>query len=166
MSSYKRTTGTFVDIYDIEFRAGSKRGRIRSFDTIEADLSVDSGEKVYDLMKNNYFRADRRKDEFVWLLCLNSRLELVGIFELSRGDNGTAIVSIPGIFERLLLAGGRGFILVHNHPSGDVSPSKNDEETTEQLIKASDIMGIRFYDSIIVTDGAYYSFREEGVQIK
>jgi len=61
------------------------------------------------------------------------------------------------IFKRLLPVGAASFIAVHNHPSGDVTPSKGDKETTDQLKKASEIVGLKFLDHVIIGSGQYCS---------
>lgn len=53
-------------------------------------------------------------------------------------------------------------ILCHNHPSNNMRPSRDDERLTDRMKKACDIMAINFLDHVIIGDGSYYSFREEG----
>ena len=56
-----------------------------------------------------------------------------------------------------------GIVCAHNHPSGDVKPSSQDKHFTSELLKASEIMDIRFLDHIIIGDGDYFSFANEGL---
>jgi DNA repair protein RadC len=61
-----------------------------------------------------------------------------------------------------LLAGATCFVLVHNHPSGSVRPSGADNELTQRVKRAGDTMNIRMIDHVILTDGDYYSYSENG----
>ena len=71
----------------------------------------------------------------------------------------------------VIIGAAYGFLLVHNHPSGDPSPSRADRELTERIKKAAELMQLRFVDHVIVTDAAHlipgcapcFSFREAGL---
>lgn len=67
------------------------------------------------------------------------------------------------IFVRLLLSGAAQFVMIHNHPSGDDSPSGMDCQATQRLIEAGKLMGIPMVDSIIIGDVGHFSIREEGM---
>ena len=60
-------------------------------------------------------------------------------------------------------AGCSGVVLAHNHPSGDTEPSREDIETTQRLVNAGEILGIKVLDHIIIGDGKYLSFKEQGM---
>jgi len=65
------------------------------------------------------------------------------------------------IFKRLFAVGASSFVMVHNHPSGNTMPSKNDKELTDKLKKAADLMELCFLDHIIIGDWRYYSFKDD-----
>lgn len=83
--------------------------------------------------------------------------------------NLSEVTAHPREILRPCIAGAAyGFILAHNHPSGDPSPSRSDEVITRKMIEASQIMGIRFMDHVIIGEitpnsPTYYSFRESGI---
>lgn len=122
--------------------------------------SLNSPDMIVNLM-NLVFQADRQAEEHLWLVALNTKGKLLGVFEVSHGTIRESLVSAREIFVRLCLCGATSFVLCHNHPSGDSTPSRNDVQVTRTIKDAADLMGIAFCDHIIIGDGVYYSFREE-----
>lgn len=112
-------------------------------------------------MMNTIFRVDRKAEEYVYILGMNTKCKVVGAFLLSKGTIDSSIVVPRDIFIRLCLCGAGGFIMVHNHPSGSVNPSEEDVYATKRIKECADLMGIKFLDHIIIGDG-YYSFKEYG----
>jgi DNA repair protein RadC len=112
-------------------------------------------------MMNSLFRVNRKAEEHVYILGMNTKCKVVGTFLLSKGTMDSSIVVPRDIFIRVCLCGAGGFIMVHNHPSGSVIPSKEDICVTKRIKECSELMGIRFLDHIIIGDG-YYSFKEFG----
>lgn len=101
-------------------------------------------------------------EEFVYCFALDRRQRLMGLFEVSHGTVDSSFVSPREIFQKLLLMNATAFVMVHNHPSGDVSESEDDIYATNRIKSASDIMGISLLDHIIIGD-AYNSLKERGV---
>lgn len=93
--------------------------------------------------------------------CTKSK-KVIGIFKVNVGTINNSLVNTAGIFTRLLLCGATHFIIAHNHPSGNVSPSPEDEKVTENIKKISEMMGIIFCDHIIIGSG-YFSFLEQNM---
>ena len=110
--------------------------------------------EVLDLHKN--------AEEVFALLTLDIKSNLIGIFLVSRGSISKSLVSPREVFKRAILNNSVAVILGHNHPSGDITPSKEDIKITEKLIEAGEIIGIKIVDHIIVGDNQYCSLREEG----
>ena len=99
--------------------------------------------------------------ERVLSLHLNTRHELIGVHRVSVGCLDSAIVHPREVFQAALLSNARGVIVVHNHPSGDPSPSGDDLLLTRRLAQAAEVVGIELLDALIVGDGGrYYSFKE------
>ena len=96
--------------------------------------------------------------------CLSTRHRLLAWHLLSRGSRSIAPVSIPDVFvPACLTPGTTALIVVHNHPSGDPSPSPDDARLTVRLCAAADVLDIALLDHLIVGDGdRYYSFNEGG----
>jgi len=97
------------------------------------------------------------------LVILNSANMILSTEILSKGTVNKSLVSIPYIFRQYFLCPkAAAFVLLHNHPSGNINPSDNDEEITRRLKEASELMGISFIDHIIITELDYYSYNSNG----
>ena len=101
--------------------------------------------------------------ERFWVLLLNTRHEVLDRIELAHGGLASSPVHPREVFRAAVRAGAAAVILVHNHPSGDPTPSRADLATTTRLCRAARIMGIPVLDHLIVGDGRYVSLRERGV---
>lgn len=117
-----------------------------------------SPDAVYDLARQ--IGLDRAAEEYAYCFALDTKCHLMGMFEVFHGNVNGSIVSPREIFQKLLLLGAVSFILVHNHPSGDASPSQEDAAVTERLRQAGELMCINLIDHIVIGDGNYYSFTE------
>lgn len=107
-------------------------------------------------------RLRHEKREVLLLLMLDTRMALIREEVLTRGTVNAAIVSPRDVFMRALKAGAVNIILLHNHPSGDPSPSRADLAVTDQIRKAGALLDIRLRDHLIIGDLCYYSMKEEG----
>jgi hypothetical protein len=118
-----------------------------------------------NLATHPYFDSER---ECLAVLILNSRLRLKGHALLSIGTIDTMLVHAREVFRTAIVAGAYAIILMHNHPSGDTSPSDNDISITKQLIEAGKVLGIDVLDHLIMTrktpdfPKGYSSLRELG----
>ena len=111
-----------------------------------------------------YFRP-RMQDltvEECHLLMLNNHLEIINSVMLSHGGLVGASVDIRELLRHALLSQATSVILCHNHPSGNLNPSREDDNLTERARKACQTMGIKFLDHLIVSDDKYYSYTEQG----
>lgn len=97
-----------------------------------------------------------------WAILLNNNSRLLHLAHLSSGGLAETTVDVRMLLKQALLHDATCFILVHNHPSGNLRPSKADEELTQRVKRASQAINIRMIDHVIVTEGGYYSFSEEG----
>ncbi len=120
--------------------------------------NLNSPQKIVKMM-NDIYNVTVKAEEYMWLIALDTKCKPIGLFEVSHGTVNSSIVSPREIFVRLCLCGAAFFILVHNHLSHDVSPSREDVETTNRFKKAGELMNIKLLDHIIIGDG-YYSFNE------
>ena len=126
-----------------------------------AEKNLNQGLKIYRLFVEMY-QADRLPEEHAWILALDVKYHLIGIFEISHGTCDMTCVNPREIFMRLCLIGAYGFVVVHNHPTGNVELSNADISVAETLSSAGILMGIRLIDSIIIGDHGYLSMRERG----
>jgi len=99
-------------------------------------------------------------EEVFYVLAVRSSMQVMGVFLLSKGTVICTLVGVREVFERLLLLGAVGFIVLHNHPSGNPVPSEFDQKITRRLKEAADLMGLILYDHVIVGQLGYYSFKE------
>ena len=103
--------------------------------------------------------------ECVYLLCLDAKGQLIREKKLSDGSVNMALISPREIFLEALKDKAVSLILVHNHPSGDPTPSRSDRELTENVAKVGNQMDIPLLDHIIIGDNRYTSFREQKILI-
>lgn len=99
-------------------------------------------------------------EEHFCIFCLNTKNRIVGVHTISIGSLNASIVHPREVFKAAMLNNASAIICLHNHPSGDPEPSREDIETTKRLVKAGDILGIDVLDHIIIGDGRYTSLRE------
>lgn len=110
---------------------------------------------------NQYERYDLSPNEKIIVIGLNTKNEVTIYTEATTGTIRYSHIDMAEIFKPLLLANCSKFIITHNHPSGDATPSKQDIDLTKQIIKASQIMGIEFLDHIIMGENSYTSIISE-----
>jgi DNA repair protein RadC len=105
---------------------------------------------------------DLRKEVFKILL-LNRANRLIKEVFISEGTLDASIVHPRDVFREALLEPAAGIILIHNHPSGNPSPSEEDLRITKQLVEAGRLLGIRVFDHIILAGESYRSLADEGL---
>ena len=118
----------------------------------------DSPARIVKMM-NQLFRMDKLAEEYVYMLALNTRCNIIGIFEISHGNVDGSIYKPREVIIRALLCGASGIILVHNHPGKTTNPSESDIKVMRRMREACDLVGIVLFDSIIIGND-YYSFKE------
>lgn len=109
-----------------------------------------------------YYMEDLRhlNREKLILMLLDNKCRLIKDVTLSIGSVNQTIISARDVYMEALKCGAVYIILVHNHPSGDSTPSHNDFECTERIFNAGQLIGIPLIDHIIIGDNNYYSFKE------
>lgn len=124
-----------------------------------------SQEFVSPEMIANYYMEDLRhlETERLMVVMLNTKHMFLGDFELSKGTVNASMASPRETFINALKAGAVYIILIHNHPSGDPSPSKEDILTTKRIKEAGNIIGISLIDHIIIGDNKYISLKQRGL---
>lgn len=103
------------------------------------------------------------EQEQVRALFFDTRQHLIGESVISKGTVNSSVISPREIFIEALRCGAVGLILVHNHPSGDPSPSREDEQMTRRVFEAGQMIGIYLLDHVIIGDTTYISLRERGI---
>lgn len=125
----------------------------------QTNLELNCAENIMQLM-NNVFKLNKQPEEYMYLITLTTKNKSIGFFEISHGTHNATTAGIREIFIRALLSNAASIILVHNHPSGDPTPSDQDLQFTEKVKQASKLMEIPLLDHIILGKETYYSFHE------
>ena len=112
----------------------------------------------------NYYMEQLRHEEVekVLLLLLDNRLHLIEEYLLSKGTINASLLSVREVLRHALRAGACKFVLLHNHPSGNCTPSSEDLTITKKIKDAGNLMEIPLLDHLIVGDGCYVSLKEYG----
>lgn len=103
------------------------------------------------------------KKEVFKIILLNTKNHVISIEEISIGSLNASIVHPREVYAPAVKRSASGLIAVHNHPSGDPSPSLEDIETSKRLVQAGDIIGVKLLDHIIIGDGKFSSLKEKGI---
>jgi len=138
--------------YKIELiRDGSQKTEVKK---------VSSPSDAVPIIQAYLERVDR--EHFIILL-LDIKNKLIGINTVSIGSLNASVVHPREVFKAAILANAAAIIMAHNHPSGDVEPSKDDIESTIRIKNAGEILGITLLDSIIIGNNYYCSLKERGL---
>ncbi len=144
----------------ITILAACELGKRRQQEGAEKRLQVSSSQDIYD-----YFLQRLRDSpvEECHVLLLNRNLRIIDSKCVGRGGITGTVVDIRLVLREALLARATAIALCHNHPSGNPRPSREDDRLTEQLAKAARTLDVNLVDHIVLTDGAYYSYNDEGM---
>jgi len=124
---------------------------------------IKSSKDSYHLLLRTW---DVNKIEFVEqfkVILMNKAHRVLGIYELSTGGVTGTVADPKLIFMAALKANACCIILSHNHPSGNLKPSRADEDLTEKIKNAGRLLDINIIDHIIITNEGYFSFGDEGI---
>ncbi|MCL2436570.1 MAG: DNA repair protein RadC [Clostridiales bacterium] len=138
--------------------AGMELGRRVATKPRDSKARVNSPDSIVSL-----FMEEMRyyKKEVFTVLLLNTKGEMLGTDKTSIGDLSTTVIHPREVFLPAIKRSAAAVVFIHNHPSGDPTPSSDDIATTKNLVDAGNIIGIPVWDHIIIGDGKYISFREE-----
>lgn len=131
--------------------------RIKIEKHIARQTQITTPESVYDLCKEFAIASQ----ESVIVLTLNIKFELVKKTQIHKGTVSSVTISPRDILHEVLINNGYGFILVHNHPSGDTYPSNEDIKVTKAIEEIAKAMEIKFIDHIIIGRSKFTSLRSE-----
>ena len=120
---------------------------------------ISDSDSAANLLREDLHDLDHEES---WVLYLNNCNRPLDKLMITVGSISSTIVDIRRIVKQALLCNATRIILFHNHPSGNNRPSKEDDRLTERMKKACELLRVYFLDHVIITDGAYYSYREEG----
>jgi DNA repair protein RadC len=123
---------------------------------------ISTSRDAFSILKENW---DESKIEFVEqfkVMLTNRTQKVLGIVEISTGGVSGTVADPKVIFAAAIKASASGFILAHNHPSGNLTPSQADIDLTKKMKEGGKLLEIQLLDHLIVTTEGYYSFTDEG----
>lgn len=126
----------------------------------DVDKKIQGPDDIFNITQN-VIRASEYPEENLWLITLDTKNNITGIFTVSTGSLNASIVHPREVFKRAVLQNAASIIICHNHPSGDVTPSREDINITKRLYEAGKILGIELLDHIIIGDNKYTSLKEK-----
>lgn len=139
--------------------AACELGKRRQAEKAEERQKLDSAAAIYEYMLP---KMQDLPEEEAWVLLMNQNFKLIKSVMLSHGGITETAVDIRLAVKNALLCNATVLALCHNHPSGNTRPSSDDDRLTQRMKKACELMRLHFLDHLIVTDGRYYSYSEEG----
>ena len=143
----------------ITILAACELGKRRQSGKPEERPDLGAATLIYNYMHPQL--QDLDVEEF-WLLLMNQNHRLIKQIRISHGGITETAVDIRIIIREAVLANATMLAICHNHPSGSLRPSSMDNDLTTSIQRACQLMRIKFLDHVIITDGAYYSYRETG----
>jgi len=128
--------------------------------TNKKKVRVNTSAKIYALMLKNWEQIEYR--ESFKILLLDVSKQALGINTVSMGGLSESIVDVRMILQGALLANAKGIVACHNHPSGNIRPSRDDDVVTMRIREASKIIDIKLIDHLIIAKDGYYSYADAG----
>ena len=141
----------------ITILAACELGKRRQMETPEERPDLGTATRIYNHMRP--VLQDLDVEEF-WLLLMNQNHRLIKKQRIAHGGISEVSVDVRILIREAVLCNATQLVACHNHPSGNITPSKQDNELTISLMNACKLMDIHFADHVIVTDGHYYSYHE------
>lgn len=143
----------------ITILAACELGKRRQQETPEERPDLGTATRIYNHM--HPVLQDLDVEEF-WVLLMNQNYRLIKKLRIAHGGITEVSVDVRIIMREAILANATILAVCHNHPSGSLRPSQQDNLLTESIHRACNTMRIHFLDHIIITDGHYYSYHEAG----
>ena len=134
---------------------GRRRHASLNLEKPQVRSSKDAFHALYPLV------SDLPHEEF-WVLLLNKANKIIGSEKISAGGTDATLVDAKVLFRKAIEGQAVSIILCHNHPSGNLKPSQADVDLTKKLKQGGEIVGVQVLDHLIIADGKYYSFADEG----
>ena len=141
----------------IDLKAVFELGRRQTYCPLQPGDVIDSSETVYESYRGRFLRV--KQEEFI-LLMLDTKHQVIREEVISRGGLDVSIVHPREVFKAAIRASAAAVIFVHNHPSGDPTPSHDDHVITARLEEAAQLLKIEVLDHIVVGEDRYYSFTD------
>lgn len=144
----------------VQIKAALELGRRLAASLRPVNSAFTSPQDVADFLKEEmrYY-----KKEYFKIILLNTKNQVIAVEDISVGSLNSSIVHPREIFSPSIKKSAASLILVHNHPSGDPAPSREDLEVTKRLSEGGKILGIKILDHIVIGESSFFSFKEKGL---
>ena len=148
------------EVKAIQIKAVSEFSKRMAKRKAKAKIQVNTPEKIAEIYMEEmrYLKQENFKTVY-----LDTKNNITGDKLITIGTINSTLVQPREVFSEAVKNKAANIIVLHNHPSGDSSPSREDRLTTQRLEEAGKILGINLLDHIIIGDGEYFSFKEEGI---
>lgn len=156
---YSRFKG-FGPAKSITIMAALELGKRRKLQEVKGRAVISSSIDIYELF--HPLMCDLELEEF-WVLLMNQANKVIDRVRISMGGISGTFVDVRSVLREALLQRATQIAVVHNHPSGNSRPSKEDQALTQRIRNAAQTMDIALIDHVIICDGKYYSFADEGL---
>ena len=133
---------------------------VREGSVSNSNNHIRTPEDVVNILSADY---DAAVVEMAQMLALDTKNKIIGSFVISTGSLNASIIHPRDIFQRAILSNAASVILVHNHPSGDPTPSSEDIELTNKLVQVGKMMDLPILDHVVIGDGKFVSLKERGI---
>ncbi len=144
----------------IAIMAALELGKRRKLQEVKERAVIGCSKDIYELF--HPLMCDLELEEF-WVLLLNQANKVIEPVRISTGGIAGTFVDVRSVFREALLQRATQMAVVHNHPSGNTRPSQEDKALTQRILAAAKTINIHLIDHLIVCDGQYYSFADEGL---
>lgn len=148
--------------YDLEMKKDSRKPMLRisrELEYMDVDRNLNTGSMVVGFFKENY-NLHLKSEEYVYLMATDTKCHILGVMQIAHGTVDHALVGRREIAIRMLLLGAVNGILIHNHPSGESKPSKEDYMLTGAIDGMFRCIGLKLLDHIIIGRDSYFSMFE------
>jgi len=150
-----------IKTYTLIINKGTGHTRLQVKETFCYEREEFTSPVIVAEFMRDIFKLHEQADEFVYMLAFNTKMRLLGIFEISHGTGNASLLDARGVFMRALQIGANQIMLVHNHPSGKTTPSQEDLLINERIKNAGNLMNIPLIDHVIIGGEKYVSFSED-----
>ena len=128
---------------------------------LKLKIKVYSSIDIFNLVLP-FFNECMQHHEEINVLYLNNVNKVLGIHCVGVGSDTATPVNTKAILQGAILSNATSIVLIHNHPSGSLSPSREDDNCTDCIKKAAKLFNVSLLDHLIITDESYYSYSDEG----
>lgn len=143
----------------IQIVAAMEMGRRKLMNKPDEKVTINSSGELYREMSP--VLSDLQWEE-LWMVLVNARKKVIAKVQISKGGRRETSADVTLILKKAIEKGATGILLCHNHPSGGLKPSPQDDTLTNRISQAAKLIDMSFLDHIIITDEGYYSYSDEG----